>query len=137
MIVEEKIKNWLQMKREQVKNRASWTQEYFNKKLNIDPSSIPFFRLCHFSFCQLQYQEKCQQLEKRNKEKEDIHREKKKKMEAEWKAEQKYKKWLQMKSQEKLELERKEKVCLFIFCFMYYSVILCFKNDIFWTDLFF
>lgn len=32
-------------------------------------------------------------------------------METEWKADQKYKKWLQTKNQEKSELERKEKVC--------------------------
>lgn len=57
----------------------------------------------------LQFQEIRQQQEKESKEKEEIHKQKKKQMEAEQKAEQKYQKWLRMKSHERSELERKEK----------------------------
>lgn len=64
------------------------------------------------------FQEKRQQLEKESREKEEINKQKKKQMEAEWKAEQKYKTWLQMKSLEKSALERKEKVCCQSVCFV-------------------
>lgn len=68
----------------------------------------------------LQSQEKQNKLVKQSKEEEEIQRQQEKQMEIEQKAQQKYNNWLQKKNQEKLEVEKKEKVMwtfLKLFCF--------------------
>lgn len=63
----------------------------------------------------MQFQEKQDYLIKLSKEEEEIQRQLEKQRQTEQKAQQKYKVWLQKKNQEKIELEKKEKVMLIIF----------------------
>lgn len=66
----------------------------------------------------LQSKRKHEQLQKQSKEEEEIQRKQEKQREIEQKAQQKYKDWLQKKNQEKIEMEKKEKV---MWIFLKYS----------------
>lgn len=96
--MEEKIQEWLKIKKEQVGNHYVLLNVQFHCSV-----------LTCMLFVFLQFQEKKVKLVKQCKE-EEIQRQQEKQREIEQRAQQKYKNWLQKKNQEKLEVEKKEKV---------------------------
>lgn len=110
MVMEERIQEWLKMKKEQVDKRYC--------KLSNSPKCVTMLfdvaLAVFYFFSPLKFQEKQQKL-KQSKGKEEIQRQQEKQREIEQKAQQKYQNWLQRKNQEKSEMEKREKVILAIY----------------------